>query len=418
MNIGIYIGNSQPNAQTGGGYTFQESIITALSQHTSKHNYYIFHDGTPIKKTDTKLTYIPLQKFASQKTDNILKKIYLKILRKYSHHKILNKYKSFLNKAALDNHIDIMWFVSPAYRQIEIPFIYTVWDLQHRLQPYFPEVSVSGSLFEDREKHYASVLPKATYIITGNQTGKQEIMTFYNIQPERIKALEFPTPQWALNASSNNATNINTAQKQKTNIFEKYKITEPYLFYPAQFWPHKNHIALVQALYVLRTEHKLDFSLVFTGSDKGNLSYIKQKVREYKLENHVHFLGFVPIEELTALYQNAFALTFASFFGPNNIPPLEAFGLGCPVIAAQAAGMQEQLQDAALFFDPKNAQDCVHKILELYNKPELRETLITRGKTHAQRWTAQDYIKQIDVLFDEFVPIRACWSSTEKYIHK
>ena len=88
--------------------------------------------------------------------------------------------------------------------------------------------------------------------------------------------------------------------------------------------------------------------------------------------------------ELIALYKDAFALIFLSFFGPDNLPPLEAFGLGCPVIASNVSGSQEQLSDYAILVDPHNENQVAHAIKTLYEKPEIRKDLIKRGYERAR----------------------------------
>jgi glycosyltransferase involved in cell wall biosynthesis len=143
------------------------------------------------------------------------------------------------------------------------------------------------------------------------------------ISQERVHILPHPTPACALNAS------------QKTKLPDGL---EPgYLFYPAQFWAHKNHVNLLLALKQLSDQGKV-IQLVLTGSDYGNLLHIEKTISELGLQNQVRTLGFVSNEELVAFYQNALALTYVSFFGPENLPPLEAFALGCPVIAARVDG--------------------------------------------------------------------------------
>ena len=139
---------------------------------------------------------------------------------------------------------------------------------------------------------------------------------------------------------------------------------------------------------------------------------------ELGLKKNVFFLGFVSIDELVALYQNAFALVFASFFGPDNIPPLEAFALGCPVISAKFAGAEDQLKGAALLFDPKSEHELAATIKKLYDNPVLKSTIINKGKQKAAHWTSLDYVNKISDIFDEFEPIRRCWSSNEPYEHK
>ena len=75
--------------------------------------------------------------------------------------------------------IDIVWFLHPMDTLVSVPYIATVWDLQHRSRPYFPEVSVTGWSWEERERTYSSILPRASYILTGTHAGKNEIVHYY-----------------------------------------------------------------------------------------------------------------------------------------------------------------------------------------------------------------------------------------------
>jgi glycosyltransferase involved in cell wall biosynthesis len=148
---------------------------------------------------------------------------------------------------------------------------------------------------------------------------------------------------------------------------------------------------------------------VLVGSDKGNENYIRKLISTWELSSHVHILGFVPSDDMAALYQNAFALTFMTFFGPDNLPPLEAFAIGCPVIASNVSGAREQLGDAALLVDPKSPEQIADAIFTLYNSPDLRKTLIDRGSERAQQWTGLDFIRGIFSVLDDFEPVRRCW---------
>jgi glycosyltransferase involved in cell wall biosynthesis len=134
-----------------------------------------------------------------------------------------------------------------------------------------------------------------------------------------------------------------------------------------------------------------------------------QRAEELNLSTQVHFLGFVPREDLLSLYHNAFALTYLTFFGPENLPPLEAFALGCPVIASNVSGAQEQLGNAALLVDPKDPNQIALAIKSLHEDISLRYTLIQRGLERAHRWTGKDYVKGVFSILDEFEPIRRCW---------
>lgn len=377
MRIGIFLG--QHKQTVGGGFTFEESILNALATIKSPHEFFCFYYGERAAASHSPLRWIPLAKSSAQDPT--------------------------LNRAILQHHIELVWFTTiPYYEPVEAPYFITVWDLQHRLQPYFPEVSVSGWTWDKREQFYQYVLPRAASVITGTQAGKNEVVAFYRIPPERVKILPLPTPDFVRQAGVSAGSGFSG-------------IMPPYLFYPAQFWPHKNHVAVLLALKILVEREQLDFCVVFTGSDKGNLQHVQETATELGLNERVHFRGFVPREELIQLYRNAFALVFPSFFGPDNLPPLEAFALGCPVVAAQVSGADEQLGDAALFFDPKDEVQLATAIKALRDSPDLRERLVERGHARARQWTPSDYALKICDLADEFRAIRRCWSNHEPFRH-
>ena len=217
--------------------------------------------------------------------------------------------------------------------------------------------------------------------------------------PDRIKILPFPTLSYVLDLKNT----------EDIDIDDRYDIPKDYLFYPAQFWPHKNHANLLLALKKLKEEYALDLPLVLVGSDKGNEAYIRNLADEMGLSAQVFFLGFVSTVELVALYKNAFALTFMTFFGPDNLPPLEAFALGTPVIASDVSGAKEQLGDAALLVDPKNPEQIAETIYTLYNNPQMRRELIEKGLYRVDKWNAHDFVRGVFSIVDDFEPIRRCW---------
>jgi glycosyltransferase involved in cell wall biosynthesis len=111
------------------------------------------------------------------------------------------------------------------------------------------------------------------------------------------------------------------------------------------------------------------------------------------------------------LYKNAFALAYMTLFGPDNLPPLEAFALGCPVLASDISGAREQLGNAALFVNPTNPQEIAEAILKLHHDAQLRSTLKERGIQRARQWTNKDFLNGIFGVLNEFENIRRCWGS-------
>src|SRR5690606_23288928 len=108
---------------------------------------------------------------------------------------------------------------------------------------------------------------------------------------------------------------------------------------------------ILDALKLLRDREGLEITAVFTGMDKGNLPYILSKAREYGLERQIRHLGFVDASDIPALYEQALALVMPSYFGPTNLPPLEAFSVGCPVCYPNHRWMDDAIADAVFSID-------------------------------------------------------------------
>lgn len=415
MKVAIPISSGLPS--DGGGYTFESEIISTLRQKASdlNHEFWIFnlsqepnHEVQESKhlkfvnpQNNFSKTLLPWARYNSF---SIIRKIY-NLKAKFLP---ISWQEAYFHDFIKSNDFDFSWILSP-YALIQspspdVPFAISVWDLQHRLQPYFPEVSLKKE-WDTREDFYENRLKQATYVITGTSRGKQEIQSFYQVASERIEICPFPTPNFALKHES--------LSFDKDLFFEKYNLPPVYFFYPAQFWPHKNHFALLNALKILDKKYHINASLVLTGSDKGNAGYITNLIERLGLGNKVHVLGFIPQVDLACLYQFALALVFPSYFGPDNLPPLEAFALGCPVIAADVPGASEQLGEAALLVKPNDVNHIALAMKRVYEDANLRHELSQKGLTRGKVWTTDDYVNKMLSLLDEFEPIRGCWPSSD-----
>ncbi|WP_027402566.1 glycosyltransferase family 4 protein [Aphanizomenon flos-aquae] len=403
MKVALFI--SQQIPQAGGGHTFESQLLQTIVNLAalSNHNFVFYTSSKEVPNylLSTSIQVVSLYRSLKERIKSKILRTAKAILSKIRHPRSKFEIEGLYEKHIINllkiNQIDITLSLVPGSPVVDYPYITTVWDLQHRLQPYFPEVSISGE-WDNREKSYLKMLRQAAFIITGTEVGKAEIEKFYHIPAERIKVIPFFTPQF---------TSISKLTDQ--DIIKKYNLPSQYLFYPAQFWPHKNHIGLLLAIKLLKEKYDIEFPLVFVGSDKGNESYVREMVQKLNLSQQVYFLGFVPQEDMVNLYGHAFALTFMTFFGPDNLPPLEAMALGCPVIASNVSGAKEQLGDAALLVDPKKPEEIAEAIKSLSEDSALRQDLIERGLIRASQWTAQDYVKEIFSVIDDFEAIRRCW---------
>ncbi len=389
MRIGVFL--EDWNQLHGSASSFQDSLIHGLIECKSRHQLYLF-SPVPERFSDSGVTIVPIKKRYKSHAAKVFRR--LKTLSLLA----LNRQEQTpLGRACSEHRIDVLWHLGPTGEPIiNVPFIFTVWDIEHRRQPFFPEVA-ANRVWEARERMYSSYLPRASFILTGTQRGKDDIIQYYAVSAERVKVIPFPTPAFPFSTGGKS--------------HDTFGVTKPYLLYPAQFWPHKNHVALLYALKVLKENHFSTYSLVFTGSEQGNLQYVREVTEKLGLSNSVHFLGFVSRQDLRNLYSDAFALVFPSLFGPDNLPPLEAFSLGCPVIAGAMCGTEEQFGDAALLVNPVDENQIAEAVIRLESNQSLRRGLVERGRLRAEKWTARDYVRAVMQIIDDFEPIRRCWDT-------
>jgi glycosyltransferase involved in cell wall biosynthesis len=302
--------------------------------------------------------------------------------------------KTWFDRDLDEQGADLVWFATNYAEDCDLPFIFTVLDVEHIRQPWFPEVNDKG-VWEQRQRYFSRYIPKATRVIVPNPAGAEQIKHAWGINDERILCLPHPTPRFALEAAN---------AQGPADAVETLGIEQPYLLYPAQFWAHKNHLTALKALALLD-----GYELVLVGSDKGQLDHVRGLAAELGVADRVRFLGFVDTDDLVALYRHAHALTYLSVFGPENLPPLEAMALGCPVIAAAVPGAREQLGDAAVLVKPYDARQVADAVRRLEND-RVRAELVEKGRPRAAARTAEGYVGDVIDFLDEFAEIRRTWS--------
>lgn len=422
LRIGIVAGTH--GAQTGGGWTYTSALTAELARARSVHTF-VFIDPLLQPQAQEATRVKPVRVEAPAPVDagrasprawaanaiDALDSVGLRPIRRPgagASARPAADFPAFLDRTfsqriervILREQLDLIWYLIPDGSPVSVPYVATVLDLEHRKQPWFPEVSYTDWTWTDREANFSRLLPRASFVITGTEQGKREIVHFYGVNGPNVAVLPFFAPP----VETPIATEV-------VAVRAKHGIRGEYLLYPAQFWPHKNHVNLLTALEHLGRTQGLRPTLVLTGSEKGNREHVHQTSRALGLTDRVLDLGFVSAEDLKVLYGGAAALVYPSFFGPDNLPPLEAYAHGCPVIASDIPGSREQLGDAALFFDPMSPADMASRIAEVLTDADLRNRMIEAGRALALQRPVAGYVETMSALIDRFEARRRSWST-------
>ena len=297
----------------------------------------------------------------------------------------------------LEHGCDLAYFVTPSGSSAALQrlnYIATVWDLCHRDTPEFPEVREFGELTV-RDDALRTKFAAAFAILTDSTALAEAVSRRYGIDHDRLLAMPFAAAPQLESGSA----------KDKAAVLGKYRLQEGYFFYPAQFWAHKNHIRILQAMLLLKERSRV----VFAGGDQGNRRHVEDFARKNGIERHVRFLGFVPAEDLRGLYEGCAAVVMPTYFGPTNLPPLEAWLLGKPLVYSRFCA--EQAGDAALCVDPDSAEELARAMRAALD-PATAAALAERGKAQLQHIDRQRAEAEAELLrrLVQFEARRRCWA--------
>lgn len=270
------------------------------------------------------------------------------------------------------------------------PSLVSVHDLMHRYEKRFPEVA-SPREYAWREWHYRNICRCSAGILVDSNVGRKQVVDSYGVDESRVHVLPFIAPSY-----------IHQSDAAEEAMLSRYAIPVKYIFYPAQFWEHKNHKRLLRAIAQLKSS-LVDIRLVLTGAPKNAYASTMKLVHELNLSDQVIIIGYVPDDAIPVLYKHARALIMPTFFGPTNIPPLEAMTVGCPVAVSNIYGMPEQTAGAALLFDPESVSDIVRVIERLWHDDALCRQLSQMGQKVISQWTKEDFAFRLkEILTDVF----------------
>lgn len=387
INIAVVINTSQ---FTGGAFHASCSALKILSKISYKYKflYYTF-DKSNTSFADEKIN---LLKFG------IRERLIFKLRQNLRINRILTKFKilePFDSKFKKDG-IDLVYFTNPSsiclYLE-RLNYMLPIWDTCHRDHPEFPEVR-NGFEFEAREDFLKKALPKATAVIAESEWGRNTLIRRYSLDEDRVYCVRMPA-----------SFNILEANVEESFCpFEQASIpdNQPFVFYPAQFWPHKNHRLIIDALAHLKNVFNMTVYAVFCGSDCGNLDTTLNYAAKKKVSNLVKYLGYVPDNQMPLYYQNSLALVMPSYFGPTNMPPMEAFAIGTPVVISDLPGFNEQIGNAGLQIKPTDFAGLASILKHLHENQTFRDQLIAKGKERFESFSDEDRIKTLNQIFENF----------------
>lgn len=381
MNIGILV----PFSKGGGIFQYALSVADGLIKYSNKFNYYIISADSAESLNRFNSTSVNFVSIPSRES-SVINKISL-IFNLVLDRSIFNMQKSEEISQLKERKIALLIIPFPSlfgFRN-KIPYIVSIPDVMHKYYPSFPEYPLIERLMRNIVYKYAAKHSILT-VVDAHQ-GADDLNKFFGIPKRKIRVVPYTPPGYVYKYKD---MDLKTVE----NILNKFNLSKEFLFYPAQFWYHKNHIRLIEALRYIKQYYKIEIPLVLAGSPKESYKKIIDLIKKFNMDTQIIHLEYVLDIEIVALYKKATALVFPSLFGPTNIPPLEAMVLGTPVVCSNHFSMPEQVGDAGLLFDPFNVEDMAEKIYRVWKDEELRNELVQKGYERTKSLTLEHYAVQ------------------------
>ena len=249
------------------------------------------------------------------------------------------------------------------------PVVITVHDLIPFAFPGYPWKS------RERLRFALSLLKRADRIIAPSQSTKADCVRIAHCDPGRITVI----PEAA--ASFFKPANQDLVER----TLQRLGISRPYLLAPATFEPHKRPEVLVEVAARVRREH--DVQIVVTGKQGIFGPRIEALFADAGLSGATKFLGFVPEQDLVALYTGCAAMVFSSAYEGFGLPPLEAMACGAPVVAFQNSSLPEVIGDAGKVVPDCDVTAMSAAVAELISSAEKRTALAKAGTARAKEFS-------------------------------
>lgn len=255
------------------------------------------------------------------------------------------------------------------------PLVVMVHDLVFRLHPQWGERVINWEL----AWCLPAVIRRAARLVTPSASSRHALLEAMRCPPERVVvvpegvgALFRPLPA-----------------DQVYPTLARYRLEQvPFLLSVGTWSPRKNLARLLQAFAALRSWYP--GRLVLVGGGGWSRRPVEEAISAYGVADRVDVVGFVPDEDLPALYNGAELFAFPSLYEGFGLPILEAMACGCPVVTSNASSMPEVAGEAAVLVDPLSVGDLTAALRGMLQDQGRRERYHDAGLTRAGhfRWAA------------------------------
>jgi len=224
----------------------------------------------------------------------------------------------------------------------------------------------------------------ATRVLAISESTRNDLIHYYGISPEKIEVI--------YQACDEQFYEEKTKQEIRTCL-QQHKLPENYLLYVGSITERKNLLRIVKAIEILPSS--LQLPLVILGKGKSYVQTVRKYIDKKGLQGLFLFREQVPFSDFPAIYQQAKALVYPSFFEGFGIPIIEALWSGTPVISANTSSLPEAGGPDSLYVNPHKIEEIASAIERVLCEEGLSQYMSRAGKTYVQQFHGRVLSQQL-----------------------
>jgi len=214
------------------------------------------------------------------------------------------------------------------------------------------------------------IAQRAEVVVTVSYCSRQDIIKYITLPENRIYVVQGASGR--VYRPVENTVALESVRK-------KYTLDHPFILALAGVDPRKNTSRLIEAFAKILIETNRPYQLAMIGLPSSARHRFFQEARNLGIDNQIVFSGFVPEDDLVALYNLAEVFVYPSLYEGFGLPILEAMACGTPVVTSPRGSIPEVAGDAVIFVDPLSAKAISHGIKKVLTDHELARRLREKG---------------------------------------
>lgn len=270
----------------------------------------------------------------------------------------------------------------------KIPSVVTIHDLIYKSQPHlFP--FIDRQIYDFKFRYSCR---HADRIVAISESTKKDIIKYFKTDPAKIEVVY---------QTCHEQFKRDVTAERKVAVRNKYQLPKDFLVYVGALIERKNLLGLIKAME--RLPKSLGVPLVVIGNGEKYKTKVKKYLAGRTIEKQILFLDNFSFEDLPAIYHEALALCYPSFYEGFGIPIIEALFCKTPVLTSRTSSLPEAGGSGAIYVDPAQPASITNALEKILDDETYGQQMAQEGYAHVQQFRSEPLADQMMRLYKNLI---------------